>query len=240
MPAQTPSTSQRVLIELRYFHMRQGRQVQRTTDYLQRGLLPACERAGIRPVGCFSAVIAPDSPFHMTLASYTSMAAFETARQKLSADKELQAAADEYDSVTELSYIRMESSLLWAFPSLPTVLAPPAVQNQANHVFELRTYESANDKLQARKIKMFGEGEFDVFRRWGMLPVFAGQTIVGSRLPNLTYMLAFPDLAGREKSWRAFNADSEWQKLRATAGDVELVSNISNAILQPLPFSPIR
>ena len=57
------------------------------TDYLRRGLLPASERAGIRPVGCFNAVFAPDSPFILTLASYPSLAALETAREKLAADK---------------------------------------------------------------------------------------------------------------------------------------------------------
>jgi hypothetical protein len=39
-----PST-QRVVIELRYFRMRNGRQVERTTDYLRRGLLPASARS---------------------------------------------------------------------------------------------------------------------------------------------------------------------------------------------------
>ena len=81
-----PST-QRVVIELRYFRMRNGRQVERTTDYLRRGLLPASERAGILPVGSFNAVIAPDAPFILTLASYPSLAALETAREKLAADK---------------------------------------------------------------------------------------------------------------------------------------------------------
>jgi len=242
MQAQTSPANQRVVIELRYIHMRNGRQVERTTDYLRRGLLPASERAGIRPVGCFSAVIAPDSPFVLTLASYPSLAAFETAREKLSADKEFLAAADEYNSMTELSYIRMESSLLWAFPSMPTVVAPPTGENRAARIFELRTYEAPNDKALARKIKMFGDGEIEAFRRSGMLTVFFGQTIVGSRMPNLTYMLAYADLAARDKTWAAFSADPEWQKLRSTPGlaDADIVNNISNAILRPLPFSPIR
>jgi hypothetical protein len=216
--------------------------VERTTDYLRRGLLPAWERAGIRPVGCFNAVIAPDSPFILTLASYPSLAALETAREKLAADKELLAAADEYNSMTELSYIRMESSLLWAFPSMPTVAVPPVGENRAARIFELRTYEAPNDKALARKIKMFGDGEIDIFRRSGMLTVFFAQTIVGSRMPNLTYMLAYDDLAARDKTWRAFSADPDWQKLRATPGlsDAEIVNNISNAILRPLAFSPIR
>ena len=42
--------------------------------------------------------------------------------------------------------------------------------------------------------------------------------------------------------WRAFGSDPQWQKLRATPGlsDPEIVSNISNSILRPLPFSPIQ
>ena len=242
LPAQTPASTQRAFIELRYFQLRSGRQVQRTTDYLQKGLVPACQRAGIQPVGCFNAVIAPNTPFMLTLASYPTLAAMESSREKLNADKEFQAVADEYNSMTELGYIRMESSLLQAFPSFPAVLPPPTGGNQAAHIFELRTYESPNDKGLARKIKMFGEGEFDIFRRLNMLPVFAGQTIVGKNMPNLTYMLAFPDLAARDKAWTAFSADPEWQKLRGSAGmaDADMVINISNSIIRPLPFSPIR
>ncbi len=37
-------------------------------------------------------------------------------------------------------------------------------------------------------------------------------------MPNLTYMLAFDDLAAREKCWSEFSADPQWQKLRTTGG----------------------
>ena len=77
----------------------------------------------------------------------------------------------------------------------------PAAKNGTARIFELRTYEAPNDKALARKIKMFGDGEIDIFRRCGMLTVFFGQTIVGSRMPNLTYMLAYDDLAARDKTW---------------------------------------
>jgi hypothetical protein len=243
MQAQTaPANTPRAIVELRYFHLRSGPQVERTTDYLQHGLVPAAERAGIHPLGCFNALIAPDTPFMLTVASFPSMAAIETARDKLAADKEFQAACEQFNRTPELSYTRMESSLLWAFPTFPAVLPPPTGENRAPRIFEIRTYESPNDKTLARKIKMFGDGEIDVFRRVGMVPVFFGQTIVGPRMPNLTYMLAFDDLAAREKLWSAFQADSEWQKMRTGPGltDAEIVGNISNAILRPLPFSSIR
>ena len=75
-----------------------------------------------------------------------------------------------------------------------------------------------------------------------MLPVFFGETLIGRNMPNLTYMLAYDDWDARDKVWKTFGADPEWQKLRSTPGltDPEIVSNISNAILRPLPFSPIR
>ena len=89
---------------------------------------------------------------------------------------------------------------------------------------------------------MFDDAEIGIFRRLGMTPVFFGQTLIGRSLPNLSYMLAFDDLAARERLWRSFGADAEWQKLRVQPGlsDAEIVSSISNTILRPLPFSPIR
>jgi hypothetical protein len=136
----------------------------------------------------------------------------------------------------------VENSLLRGFNTMPDIELPPVDANKPARIFELRTYQSNNFKAGMRKVKMFDEGEIGVFRRLGMLPVFFGQTIVGRDQPNLTYMLAFDDLAHRERAWKAFGSDPEWQKLRVQPGysDAEIVSNISSAILRPLPFSPIR
>ena len=57
-------------------------------------------------------------------------------------------------------------------------------------------------------------------------------------------MLSYEDLAGRDKVWKAFGADPEWQKLRATPGlsDAEIVSNITQLSGQPAAFlaDPLR
>src|SRR5438094_345521 len=91
------------------------------------------------------------------------------------------------------------------------------------------------------KIKMFNEGEIAIFRRTGLRPVFFGETLIGSRLPNLTYMLTFDSIEQRDRNWSAFVADPEWKKLSATPGytDAETVSNISNVLLSPAPYSQI-
>ena len=132
--------------------------------------------------------------------------------------------------------------MLRAFDGWPTLQVPPTTPQRAARIFELRTYESANEKAGRRKIKMFDDGEAAIFKRLGMMPVFFGRTLIGQNLPNLTYMLAFDDLASRDKLWRDFGSDPEWRKLRAQPGlsDAEIVSNISNSILRPLAFSPIR
>ncbi len=72
--------------------------------------------------------------------------------------------------------------------------------------------------------------------------MFFAESIVGRNLPNLFYMTSFADLADREKKWKTFSADPEWQKVRAIPeyADAQIVSNISITILRPLPFSAIK
>ena len=235
------AAEKRAYFDLRYYRMRNGPQVERTTRYLQRGWMPAAQRAGIGPLGFFNCTIGPQSPFILSVTSYPSLAALETAREKLAADKEFQAAADEYNSPTELGYIRMESSLLYAFPSIPGIEVPPAREGGGSHIFELRTYESPNEKAGARKVKVFDDAEIAIFRRSGMRPVFFGQTIIGANQPSLTYMLVFENMAARDANWAKFIADPDWKTLSATPGftDAEIVSKITSFILRPAAFSQI-
>lgn len=232
--------SKNAFFHLVYFHLRTGPQVERTTQYLKQVFLPAAGRAGLGPVGFFMPIIGERSPFILSLASYPSLASIETTHNRFKEDKEFGKGWEDYNTINDPAYVRMESALLRAFDSIPALETPEL--RQTTRIFELRTYESVNEKASRRKIKMFDDGEIGIFRRLGMTPVFFGQTLVGRNLPNLSYMLAFDDLAARERLWRNFGADAEWQKLRVQPGlsDAEIVSSISNMILRPLPFSPIR
>jgi NIPSNAP len=232
------------IIELRYVLMRNTaeNQMQRTSDFLKNSAVPALKRVGVGPLGFFASVIAPESPFILSLATFPGMAAMETAREKQAADREYLRARDAYNSGSGLSYERLESSLLRCFDVMPGVEPPPDDGKRAPKIFELRMYESNNGTTLARKIKMFNEGEAGIFKRLGMQPVFFAETMVGAKMPSLVYMLSYDDLAARDRLWKAFGSDPEWQKLRAQPGysDAEIVSNISNTILRPLPFSDIR
>jgi hypothetical protein len=231
----------RSILELRLLKLRntQDAMGQRTGDYLGKSYVPALQRAGVSPVAAFGSVIAQETPFILLVTSYPDMNAWDTANQKLAADKQLSKERESFYA-GGLGYVRAEVSLLRGFESVPT-LEVPAKQDKAR-IFELRTYESNNPHTLARKVRMFNEGEIAIFRKSGMTPVFFGETIVGRNMPNLTYMLAFDDLASREKAWSAFGSSPEWGKLKGQPGysDAEIVSNISNSILRPMPFSAIR
>ncbi|MDQ6759614.1 MAG: NIPSNAP family protein [Acidobacteriota bacterium] len=232
------------IIELRYLRMRNAteNQVQRTTDFLNKGALPALQRAGIEPLGFFTSVIAEESPFILALATFPNLAAMETAREKEAQDPEYRKARDAYNAGPGLGYVRLESSLLRCFESMPRPEVLPVDPKRSARIFELRMYESNNSSTLSRKIKMFNEGEAGIFKRLGMRPVFFAETIIGRNMPNLVYMLSYDSLAARDAAWKAFGEDAEWKELRSKPGyaDAEIVSNISNSILRPLPFSPIR
>ena len=62
---------------------------------------------------------------------------------------------------------------------------------------------------------MFHAGEFELFQKAGFWRVFFGDALIGERLPQLTYMLSFPDLDQMNAMWDAFRNDPEWKKLQA-------------------------
>jgi hypothetical protein len=56
---------------------------------------------------------------------------------------------------------------------------------------------------------------------------------------RLTYMLGYPDLGAREKSWTAFMADPAWQQARAESEkDGPLVRVSRHSILRLTSYSP--
>jgi hypothetical protein len=232
--------STREYYELRLYHLRRGPKVKLFNDFFRDVALPALNRQGIGPVGIFEVMIGPDSPTLYVLLPHKSIESFATAGARVTADPEYQKAGAEVLNLpaTDPAYLRVESSLMVAFDGMPKLEAPPT--NKAR-IFELRTYESHSKKANKKKIEMFNTGEIAIFRRTGLQPVFFGETLIGSRLPNLIYMLVFDDMETRNKNWAKFGADPEWKKLSTAPGftDGEIVSNISNVFLRPTPYSKI-
>jgi hypothetical protein len=228
----------------RQYILRAGTQPRRLAEYLQGALIPALNRLGHRPIGVFEPVMGVASPATFTLTPVASLEAVGALDGALLNDEAFVRAAAPYSdaAATDPVYLRQETSILAAFPNVPRVEVPAATATRGPRLFELRTYESHNERAHRMKVRMFAEmGEVDIFRRVGLTPVFFGSTIAGPRMPNLTYLLVHDNMAAREKSWSAFGGDPEWKKLRATPGyaDAEIVSNITTVLLRPAAYSQI-
>jgi hypothetical protein len=208
--------------------------------YFNKAFIPALKRSGDGPVGVFVEDAAKDSHRVYVLIVYPAAERFATLPARLAADAEYQRAAGEYLSApaTDRVYTRIESSLLAPIEGMPRLARPDTSRPRR---MNLRIYESHNERAAAKKVEMFNKGELAIFRRVGLTPVFFGATFAGALMPNLTYMLVFPDDGGRIAAWSRFGKDSEWLKLRATPGyaDEEIVSHITNKLLTPTPYSEI-
>ncbi len=229
--------------ELRLIEMRNSSddELRHTQEFLGTALAPAFHSAGVTTVSAFRVSIGPGSPTAVLLSEYPSFGALAGAAQKVEGDASYRAAYEKYVSSTGRVYERESVWLLEGFPGFPTLKAPKRLE-KGSHILELRRYESPNMVTLERKIRMFDTAEAAIFERLGMQPVFFGRMVAGDRMPNLMYMLAFENLAARERLWRSFGSDPEWKKLsaRPELHDSEIVSNISNWILDPMPFSDVR
>ena len=228
----------------RHYTLRTGTQPQRLAEFLKNAAIPALNRLGHKPVGVFEVVAGLPAPGVFVLTPSPSLDRIAAVEPGLERDTEFMRAAEGYINApaTDPVYARQEVSLLGAFPNVPKIEVPAATAAGGPRLFELRIYESHNERAHRAKMRMFTEmGEIEIFRRVGLTPVFFARTLVGSRMPNLVYMLVHENLAAREKSWSAFSNDPEWKKLRATPGfaDAEIVSNITTAFLRPAAYSQI-
>jgi NIPSNAP len=208
--------------------------------YLGEAFIPALKRLGIGPVGVFADKPDKDAMKVYVLIVYPSADRVVSLPAKLATDEAYRKAAAEYldAPATDPVYARIESSLLTPIAGMPRLAKPDASKPR---LLNLRIYESHNERAAAKKVEMFNTGELAIFRRVGLTPVFFARTVVGTAMPNLTYMLVFPDDPGRAAAWSRFGADAEWKKLKATPGyaDKEIVSHVTNKILTPAAYSDI-
>lgn len=231
----------REFYELRLYHLRQGPMLKRFDDFYRDIAVPAWNRAGVSVVGVFDVMIGPDQPTKYVLLPFASWNAMNEAREKFEADEAVLKSDFAHLPPTDPGYIRKQSSVLLAFKSVPKLEIPTQVAAKKSRIFELRTYEAHSRKANKKKVEMFDVGETDIFRRTGLQPVFFGESLVGTNLPSLTYMLVFDDMATRDKNWGQFGSHPDWRKLSTTPGytNAEILTNITSVFLRPTGYSQV-
>ena len=246
-PAARGAGGGRQFIELRTYHFASSEKQRAFERFLGNALAPALGRAGVAPVGVFKLLAKDNGALKLTadptdlyvVLPYDSPEMLVTAGAQLGQDQEFLQTAYEIlvAPKSDPAYTRYESSLMLGFDQCPRVEAPTKSKDR---LVQLRTYESHSVERAMKKIAMFNEGgEISIFRRVGMRPVFFGQTLIGSKLPNLTYMLAFDNEPAMTTAWNAFRGDAEWKKLSGDEAYKYTVSNITNLVLRPTEGSLI-
>ena len=238
---ETPTQADQQFFELRTYTPRVGPHKQKLAAYLENAAVPAWNRHGISNVGVFNVVYGPNTPSVYVLLAHHSLESVGMLRGKLAADEAYQDAAADFLAapLDSPGFTRIESSLFKAFSGMPKVAVPEAAANNESRIFELRIYESHSERAAIRKVEMFNKGEIDIFHATGLTPVFFGEAMVGSLLPNLTYMLTFKDLADRDASWGKFINHPDWKTMSSDPYYKDTVSNITSIILRPASFSQL-
>jgi hypothetical protein len=231
--------SRQEFYQLRKYSLRTGPQLALTQGYFEKALIPALNRLEMAPVGAFKLDIGPEMPTYYVLIPAASVEAIIALDTRLGKDAEYVKGASGFRDApaSAPAFERAERTLLSAFAGWPKVVTP----KKEKRMFQLRTYESPSQVAHTRKMQMFNEAEIGIFTRTGLTPVFFADTLIGSRMPSLTYMLTFTDTAELTEKWAAFSADPAWKELSHRPGnsDAEIVSNISNLYLSPLSCSQI-
>ena len=234
--------AERQYFEFLTYHLINQKQAGGLEEYLQQAAIPAYESMGIGPVGVFSSVYGPHMASRFVLLPHPNLESVAGCRARLLADSNFVNAAAGFlkAPMTAPSYVRMESSLMADFEGIPQIELPANNSERKSRIFALRRYESHNLTAAKKKIEMFNQGgELALFRRIGLQPVFFGETLIGPRMPNLTYMLTFDSMRHREDTWNTFLHDPEWAALRDDPQYADIVSDITESILKPAECSQI-
>ncbi len=229
----------REFYEMRLYRVAGEAQQKALVAFLRDAALPAMNRIGINPVGVFTPLEDASDLTVYVLMPHQTLDSVATATARMLADEAFRRDGRAFLEVpsAKKGYERIESSLLLAFEGVPKLEVPP---RRPERVFQLRCYESHSVLAGQKKIDMFNKGgETAIFRKTGLSPVFFGEMLIGKNLPNLTYMLSFPDQNALRVGWQKFVTDPEWDVLKADPQYADTVSKIHNIVLRPLACSQI-
>jgi hypothetical protein len=225
------------LYEWREYEIRFGSSQATLHEYLEKSLIPALNKYGVKTVGVFKEIGKTEPAKVYVLIAYPSFEEYLSINTNVKKDDAFLKSSEAWNKVPadKPIYNRVNTSLLLAFDGLPALKVPA----KETRIFELRTYEGYSEDAVARKVKMFNEEEFPIFYRTKLNPVFFGEAIAGPALPCITYMITFKNMEERDKNWAAFGADADWKRISSDPKYANTVSNIRRIFLEPLSYSQV-
>jgi hypothetical protein len=135
----------------------------------------------------------------------------------------------------------MKWLVIAAFVLSISTVATSHADDVAQRVFEIRTYTTAEGKLQDLH-RRFREHTMKLFERHGMVNI-AYWTPQDPKLASntLIYVLAHKSRQAAADSWAAFSNDPEWQQVKAASeANGRIVIKVESIFTQPTDFSPMK
>ena len=106
-------------------------------------------------------------------------------------------------------------------------------------IYELRIYDAMPGKMRELN-ERFANHATKYFAKHGMKMIGFWTEDIGTS-NRITYILAFEDLADRDKKFTAFRADPDWGKaLRESEKNGPLTSKVTSVIMRPTSYSPLQ
>lgn len=232
----------RQYFELIKYHLKVGPEKGRVENFYKEVAIPALNGMGISPIGIFQVRYGANQPSLYVLIPHKTLESFATLNDRLMDNGDFWKSGSDFLNapLSDPAYVRIEKILFRAFKDMPAIEVPKDKLSNSGRIYELRIYESHSLKAAKKKIDMFNEGgEIAIFKDTGLSPVFFGETLAGPMMPNLTYMLAFDSMEARDKNWKTFADSPGWKSLSQDPQYADTVSNITDFILSPAPFSQV-
>jgi len=113
--------------------------------------------------------------------------------------------------------------------------------NPSHHIYELRMYHVNAGKIDALRDR-FRDHTDALFKRHNMKSIGYWSPEDAPALQNLfVYILEHPSRQKAEQNWAAFQADPEWQKVKAESEkNGPLIDHIDRYFMDPTSFSALN
>jgi hypothetical protein len=226
---------------LETFYLQQGSQVGRMNEYFSKLELPALQRVEYNgPVIYLESLVAPHMPQMVAVYGFQSLEHMWGVHTRINKDPEIMKNFEQWDS-GDPPFEQASSTLLQAADYSPEIVAP-AEPPKTPRLFELRVYHSPTWRQLKALHERFAGPEIQIFHRVGVHPILYTSTLIGTNMPNLTYLIPFENLAAREKAWEAFAGDPEWIKVRKESIEKhgQMSSVIQISLFKATAYSPVR
>lgn len=135
---------------------------------------------------------------------------------------------------------------LYACLAMTAVAAPSLAQaprlDPKTAIYEMRIYYPAPGKADELNARFRGHTT-KLFEKHGMKNVAYWNELPTAEQPDgrLVYVMAYPDRAAREASWRGFVSDPEWLKVQsASEANGKIVARVESIFMTMADYSPLK